>query len=302
MFNTVIKAFIITNLALFLFSLNGCATQQSHSKTSVVDYLYPEKNKPVIKDAIPTLKLPISVGIAFVPESPDSHSGFNLWNNNSTKAPALTVVQKKELLDKVSSHFDSKEFIGSIDIIPAEYLTPQGSFTNLDQIRSMYGIDLIALVSYDQTQFTNSNYLSLTYWTLIGAYIVEAEKNDTSTMMDTVVYDIASRKMLFRAPGTSLVKGSSTPVNLPKELRKDSIESFNLATDKMINNLDLQLEQFQQKIKRSPEQVRIEHKEGYSGGGSASLFILSVMLLFALFTLHTKNYQRPLTYRDRTND
>jgi rhombotail lipoprotein len=166
----------------------------------------------------------------------------------------------------------------------------------------MYGIDLIALVSYDQTQFTDSSFLSLTYWTLIGAYVVEAEENDTSTMMDTVVYDIASRKMLFRAPGTSLVKGSSSPVNLPKELRKDSLESFNLATDKMIVNLDSQLEEFKQKIKANPEQVKVEHKAGYSGGGSASLYTLLIMSLFLLSTFNTRKSQFSIIKRDNTND
>jgi len=298
---TAKQLFVVTCLILMLLLSSGCVTQQSHSKTSVVDYLYPEKNKPVIKDSIPTLTLPISVGIAFVPESSGNKSGFNLWNNHSLKAPTLTAVQKKELLDQVRTHFQSKEFISDIHTIPQEYLTPQGSFTNLDQIRSMYGIDLIALVSYDQTQFTDSSLLSLTYWTLIGAYIVEAEKNDTSTMMDTVVYDIASRKMLFRAPGTSLVKSSSTPFNLPKELRSNSLKSFQIATEKMINNLDTELEAFKQKIKNNPEQVKVEHKAGYSGGGSASLYLLFIMSLF-LFTLNAKKQLFSTTNRDYIND
>jgi rhombotail lipoprotein len=302
MLKTTIKLTAAACLAASLLFSSGCATQQSHSKTSVVDYLYPEKNKPIIADSIPVLKLPVSVGIAFVPESSSSRSGFNFWSNHSLKAPTLTAVQRKELLDKVGAHFQSKEFIGEIQTIPAEYLTPRGSFTNLDQIRSMYGIDLIALVSYDQTQFTDSSFLSLTYWTLIGAYVVEAEENDTSTMMDTVVYDIASRKMLFRAPGTSLVKGSSSPVNLPKELRKDSLESFNLATDKMIVNLDSQLEEFKQKIKANPEQVKVEHKAGYSGGGSASLYTLLIMSLFLLSTFNTRKPQFSIIKRDNTND
>lgn len=280
--------FAVLAIPLMLLS-GGCMTHQSHSKTSVVDYLYPEESKPVVSNSVPTLKLPASVGIAFVPEARSSRSGFNFWSNRQAQAPSLTAVQRQQLLDSVASHFKSKDFIADIQTIPAEYLTPQGSFTNLDQIRSMYGIDLIALVSYDQTQFTDSNFLSLTYWTLIGAYVVQAEKNDTSTMVDTVVYDIPSRKMLFRAPGTSLIKGSSSPVNLAKELRADSGEGFKVAISKMITNLDTQLEAFKVKIKENPEHVKIEHKTGYSGGGSLSIYSLLVLSLFSFFLIMARN-------------
>lgn len=109
--------------------------------------------------------------------------------------------------------------MSNIAVIPSDYLTRGGSFTNLNQIKNMYDIDVIALVSYDQVQFTNSDFLSLSYWTLVGAYVVSGDKNDTNTMIDTAVFDIDSRSMLFRAPGTSNVKGRSTPIELKQELR-----------------------------------------------------------------------------------
>lgn len=48
----------------------------------------------------------------------------------------------------------------------------------------------------------------------MGAYVVQGERNDTHTMMDTAVYDTSSRKMLFRDPGIGRVKGSATPTSL----------------------------------------------------------------------------------------
>ena len=60
----------------------------------------------------------------------------------------------------------------------------------------MFGIDVIALVSYDIVQFTGEGLSSISYWTLVGAYAVRGEKNDTHTMIDAAVYDIASRKHL----------------------------------------------------------------------------------------------------------
>jgi rhombotail lipoprotein len=134
---------------------------------------------------------------------------------------SLTEAEKTNLLDKVADNFRKYDFVSEIEVIPSAYLTEGGSFQNLDQIKTMYGTDVIALVSYDQVQFTDEGLLSLTYWTLLAAYVISGEKNDTSTMLDTAVYDIESRKMLFRAPGTSSIKGRSTPINLSEELRAD---------------------------------------------------------------------------------
>ncbi len=262
---------------LMLFLLVSCAGQQTRSRSSVVDYLYPDKEEAAIEPSIPVLHVPIKVGIAFVPEQRRHARGHSIW----TSAPALTGLtetDKSQLLEKVAGNFRAYDFVSDIEVIPSAYLTPGGSFQNLDQIRTMYGVDVIALVSYDQVQFTDEGMLSLTYWTLVGAYVIAGEKNDTSTMLDTVVYDIPSRKMLFRAPGTSRVRGRATPINLSEELRADSLAGFHEATAAMIANLDLQLQRFREKLKRHPEAARIVHRSG--GGGLAGP--LDLMALFLL--------------------
>jgi rhombotail lipoprotein len=204
----------------------------------------------------------------------------------SINSGSLTETEKTRLLERLADHFRRHEFVGDIEVIPSVYLTPNGSFANLDQIRTMHGIDVIALVSYDQVQFTDEGILSLTYWTIVGAYVVAGEKNDTSTMLDTAVYDIQSRKMLFRAPGVSNIKGRATPVNLSEELRADSLEGFELATDDMISNLDFELTNFRDRVKTRPERARIVYREGYSGGGALSLTEVALLLLvvFAMAT------------------
>ncbi|NIQ95366.1 MAG: rhombotarget lipoprotein, partial [Desulfuromonadales bacterium] len=69
----------------------------------------------------------------------------------------------------IAADFRRHDFIGRIELIPAPYLRPGGSFANLDQIRTMYGVDAMALLSYDQVQYTDEDLLSLTYWTIVGA-------------------------------------------------------------------------------------------------------------------------------------
>jgi len=96
--------------------------------------------------------------------------------------------------------------------------------------------------------------------------------------------------MLFRVPGTSVVKDSASPVNLSEERRVDSIEGFDLAADKMTENLNIQLEGFKEKTKKNPEQIKIVHSEGCSGSaGSISFYELAIFLLIAVARRNFKN-------------
>lgn len=255
-----------------LFSIIGCAgfygIRQTRYSSSVVEYLYPGKDIIAVP-TIPHLSLPLRVGIAFVPES-----------GVGSIANRLSGKEKIDLMDRISSEFKTLPFVKDIELIPTDYLTSGGGFTNLDQIKTMYGIDVIALISYDQVQHTDEGMLSFSYWTIVGAYTVKGEKNDTNTMLDAVIYDIPSRKMLFRAPGTSHVKGSSTPINLSEQLRIDSLDGFHLAANTLVANLQDELNRFKMKIKEMPEEYTIAHKAGYTGGGSfgASYAIVLIFL------------------------
>ncbi len=263
--------------------LAGCSSMETRVKSSVMEYLYPDTEAKVVTPSIPHLNLPLKVGIAFVPESGASQTGFSWWTTVPRRGAALSESDKLRLLEKVADHFRGCDFIGEIQVIPTTYLTPQGGFTNLDQLRTMYGIDVVALVSYDQVQFTHEGFLSITYWTLVGSYVVSGEKNETATMMDTAVYDIESRKLLFRAPGVSSVKGRATPVNLSERLRADRIEGFELAADRMVANLDARLTLFQKELEENPEKAEVKWREGYSGGGGiGGLDPLSLLLLWGI--------------------
>ena len=254
-------------------SLSGCGAlfggySGDRRTTSIVDYLYPEQKDPIATEGIPVLSLPMKAGVAFVPESNGRHG-----------ANPLSEARKAALLEQVAAHFRGRDFIKSLEVIPSAYLTPRGGFTNLDQLRTMHGIETIVLVSYDQTQFTDEGVSSLMYWTIVGAYLVSAEKNDTHTMVDAVVVHIPSRQMLFRAPGTSQVKNRSTLVNLGEELRRDSAEGFDEAVEMMIANLDQQLAGFKERVKNSPREYQVAKAPGYTGGGSLGLWGASALAL-----------------------
>jgi rhombotail lipoprotein len=260
-----------TVLVCTLFAgITGCASTSRRYSSSVVQYLYPDQTNPVATSAIPQLALPLNVGIAFVPEA-------SSYNYN------LTEKDKVDLMNLVRNHFKKYDFVKSIEIVPSIYLRPKGGFSNLDQIQTMFGVDVIALISYDQTQFTGEGLASITYWTLIGAYIVPGEKNDTHTMVDAAVYDIKSKTMLFRAPGISHIKSSATPVNLSEKLREDSLKGFREASSDLIVNLDEQLALFKEKVKATPQNFQVVKKAGYTGGGGLDLFFLCIVVALAAF-------------------
>jgi len=238
-------------------ALTGCATQ-AHYNSNAVDFLFPEKTKLVKSSTVPVMALPLKVGIAFLPES-RAQRARTPWKTfmgslASDKAPptVLTERQKTELMQKVAGYFANYYFISGVEMIPSAYLRPGGSFDNLDQIRAIYGVDVIVLLGYDQMQFTDQNAASLLYLTVVGAYVVKGEKNTTQTMMDAVVYDIESRKMLFRAPGVSYVKGSATPINQSEELWRNSAEGFRTASVDLILNLDDKLTRFREQVRKDP--------------------------------------------------
>lgn len=275
------KSKFILLACLICTTVAGCGFKSvDHRSSSIVQYLYPDDPSRAITPSIPKLSLPLIVGIAFVPE-------------NASGAQALTEKDKISLMEEVGSSFKQHTFVKSIELIPSAYLTREGGFENLDQIQTMHGIDVIALLSYDQAQFTDKGFASLTYWTLIGAYIVPGEKNDTHTMLDAAVYDIESRKMLFRAPGISHIKSNATPVNLSEKLRSDRIAGFKASRANLVQNLESQLKLFREKVKETPSDYHVTHRAGYTGGGSLDGSVILLLISFVGYRLWRRHY-RPI--------
>lgn len=267
-----------------LACVTGCAfwgskqPGKTRRASSLVQYLYPDQTNRVEKVTVPVLNLPLKVGVAFVPQPTAKNKEYSY-----TTALGLSEEEKLALMKEVSGHFRQLPFVQSIELIPTGYLAPEGGFANVDQLRAMFGVDVIALISYDQMQFNEQNQLAFAYWTIVGAYLINAERNETRTLMDTAVFDIASRKLLFRAPGTSVIKGSAAAVNVDKRLREKGGEGFQQASTNLVANLQVQLEDFKRRIKETPEEVKVVHKPGYTGAGAAGISEMFIALALGMF-------------------
>lgn len=260
-------------LVLCSVVLTGCSTifndyrSNEHTvSSSLIDFLYP-KGTPRTEHTpeIPTLQLPVRVGLAFVP------------SNNYRGGAA--VVNQMALLEKVRKSFLKYDFIDRIEIIPSSYLAAGKGFTTLSQVARIYNVDVMALVSYDQVQRNFENNAALLYWTIVGMYLIPGNDTSVQTFVDTAVFDIHSQKMLFRAPGLSKLEKLSTAVGVAENLLKQSQQGFDLAVTDMVTNLNDELSRFKTRVKE--EQVaNIEYRNGSGGGGG---FNLTSLLLLGLF-------------------
>ncbi|MCL1036168.1 rhombotarget lipoprotein [Shewanella submarina] len=250
-----------------LLTLASCSqlmsanTGKKSVSSSLSSFLYPDESSRVEhQPQMPLLRLPVTVGLAFVPQA---NSYGESLNRNS----------ELELLGQVKQAFLERDFIDRIEVIPSTYLQPGGGFTNLDQVARLYDVEVMALVSYDQLSQSSENNAAFLYWTIVGMYLIAGNENQVQTFVDTAVFDVASQKMMFRAPGLSKVEASSSAIRLDETIAAQSNEGFQLAVADMIVNLDQELDQFKTRVKEE-KIAKVEHKEGYSGGAVSALFLL----------------------------
>lgn len=225
---------------------------------------------------IPQLNLPVKIGLAFLP-------------SQNWRRATLTSSTEYQLLNKVKSRFKQYRFIDEIKIIPSTYLRHRSikdssGFDTLTQVANLHGVDVIALVSYDQLSQSQFNNASLLYWTIVGMYIIPGNENTIQTFVDTAVFDVRSRQLLFRAPGISKLKNISTAIDVDRVISKKSQQGFNLAFDDMIVNLDDELLRFKEQVKEG-KTARVANLKAYSAAGTINIQTLLILLASSILII-----------------
>ena len=90
--------------------LSGCAAlscfgscgSHTHNSSSLVDFLYPDGQAPPQRDAVPQLRIPLRVGLAFLPSSESDASG------------GLDAAHQEQLLERIRQRFSSRKFVTEI--------------------------------------------------------------------------------------------------------------------------------------------------------------------------------------------
>lgn len=256
----------LTALAALLLLAVGCATPETvQRRSSLTAYLGGKDATPLTNLGPAKLQLPLRLGVAFVPNETSSRAGNNLAWGGAQAGPGGLVPadQEARLNQKVEEVFKGKAWTHSFKIIPSHYLTRSGGFEDLDQVAKTFGVDVIALISVDILQFSAPAWYSWTYWTLVGAYVVQGDKNDTTALMDAAVYHVPSRTFLFRAGGLGQVKGSSSWSGREDAFRQQAQQSLELAVKDLSANLDGGVASFKQDLlKGVRKDVQLVDKDG----------------------------------------
>jgi len=259
--------FALVSVALLL---SGCSTlwdwsggHRNGTSSSLVDYLYPDGEVPPdVQDTIPYLELPLRVGIAFVP--------------GGVGPGTISEATKMRLLENVKANFVDREYIGHIEVIPDTYLRSSKGITGMRQVAHIYGVDVMALVSYDQVAVSEDNPSGFLYWTIVGSYVIKATSNEVQTFVDTAVFDVDTARLLFRAPGSHTMSDRSTLVESGEVVRKAKDESFAAAMGEMTGNLAVELDRFRERAQEDPTVAEVKWKPG-SGGGTISWLLIAVL-------------------------
>jgi rhombotail lipoprotein len=259
--------------------LTGCADwhcftaceHHTQNSTSLVDFLYPNGAAPPAQNVQPQLHLPLRVGLAFLPSR-----GLESQNG-------LDAAHKEALLQEIRARFISRKFVADIVVIPDYYLQGKRGFEGLEGVQRLYGIDLMALVSYDQVGHEDDNNWSLGYVTIVGAYVLKGTRHDISTLVDLAVVDPATHSLVLRAGGFDTRHGTVALINEQRSLREAATEGFNAATAQMIDHFDNALTAFESDVRDGKANVHVvSNQRGSSGGGGLDGFFLLALLPLAV--------------------
>ena len=260
---------------LLMVLLCGCAVfngpQHRHYRSNLVDYLFPG-GRPSPPRTAARLQLPLKVGIAFVPGEPQT----------------VDPQQEQRLLGIVRKAFAGRDWVEQIQVIPSTYLEPRGGYDNLEQVARLMNVDVVALVSVDQIQYSDPTALSILYLSIVGEYVLPGDRNDTRTMIDVAVVDVRSHSFLLRAPGTSRIGGMATPVEGDRVLRSKSGEGMKLAMVDLTKNLDTEIGSFKATVASGERNdVDIVTREGKSiragGAFDAAAMVMVLVIAAAVF-------------------
>jgi len=235
-------------------ALAGCASMESSTKqrqvASVLNFLFPgTEQAPPASDKVAVLNVPFRIGVAFVPDQADARF-------------RLPEADRLKLAGQVRDAFDKYPFVREIEAVPSMYLEPGGGFANLERVAALLRLDVIALISYDQVQHAGATGWSFLYWTGIGAYVIEGDKYDILTAVETTVFDVRSRRLLMRAAGTSTIKGSATMIGFSEAARAARTQSFDEAIGQMIGNLHGEVKAFRERAPKDP-MIKLVLPPGY---------------------------------------
>lgn len=94
-----------------------------------MEFLYPHGAAPPVQNSIPQLRIPLRVGLAFLPSAEFAATG------------GLDAAHQEALLERIRQRFSSRPFVAEIVTIPDYYLRSHKGFDGLEGVQRLYGVE-----------------------------------------------------------------------------------------------------------------------------------------------------------------
>jgi rhombotail lipoprotein len=257
-------------LALTTLSLTGCVGwdgtwRQGHASTPLVKFLYGQDDVPP-HDASVELRLPIRVGLSFVPAA----------HPRSGSPP--TAAQRSQVLQAIREKFRGLPYVAEIVIIPDYYLDPRrdNGMSQLQQLARLHRLDLYALASYDIVSANEMNNRAFAYLTIVGQFFVPGDTHTTQSLIDLAIIEPHSRQLVLRAGGASRLKGRSSVADLERRQNLQLQKGFQMASDELLRNFATELSDFEQRVRGGTAPIAVRRTAG--GGGALDPWLLLALV------------------------
>lgn len=259
-------------LVLLMLAVGGCVGlepllcggtcnrggRHSHGSSSLVGFLYPEGTDSVPADTLPTLPVPLRVGLAFLPE------------RSGAPIAGLEAARREEILQRIAGHFRSRSFIAEIVQVPDYYLGGVRGFDGLAGVQRLHHVDVMALLSYDQVSYQDDRGLAIGYLTILGAYVLKGTRQDVTTLIDMAIVDPATRSIVLRAGGTDTRRHNTAYVGSEVAARRSAADSFDAAAGQLIARFDVALTNLEADIRAGRSDVKVRRRDGGGPGGAGA--------------------------------
>ena len=219
-------------MAFSLVNLSGCSSTnfiQSSSSVPLSDVISEVKDSHQIA-AKKQLTLPASVGIVFV-------HGTGYQHLPDTTLHMAADKLKEQLLA-------NPKFVRSVFVVANDDIKTKTSL--LERIKSLYGVDIIVLVSYQQDQRTlQSGMGRLADLTVVGSFLIPAVEIKTATIIDGKVIHIEDNSLMFKANGSDERSETSTSYSMDGIVIEESIKGLLAATANFGKSLSQTITRFE---------------------------------------------------------
>ena len=254
--------------------------RQAHGSSSLVGFLYPTGTDAVPGNELPTLPVPLRVGLAFLPD------------RGTGQVEGLEAARREQILERIAQRFRSRGFISEIVLVPDYYLRDARGFEGLAGVQRLYSVDLMALVSYDQVRYQDDRGLAFGYLTVVGAYVLKGTRQDVTTLMDMAVVDPVTRSIVLRAGGSDTRVHNTTYAGSAVAGRKAASSGFDAAADQLIEHFDVALTQLEGDIRAGKSTIKLRHDGASRGGGGGAVGRVTLLGLAALALIAARRRRR----------